>query len=666
MTKPGGEGFRHDIDGLRALAIVMVVAFHGALAGFSGGFAGVDVFFVISGYLIQTNLFRELDRDDTVRLGAFWARRVRRLAPAMALVVVTTLVVGVFVLSPLEWGDVAKDGVATSFYVSNIKFILSTTDYFHAGASGSYFLHTWSLGVEEQFYIVWPVLLVAVAWVTRRLGTVRARTRTTVLALLSLGSFALSVVLTSRGTPWAFFGLPTRAWEFGLAGLLVVAPPHPALERRAVQLVLGVGGLGCLVASLVVFDGATPYPGSAALLPVVGTLALLAVGRATSTSIVSKALSWRPLGWLGRHSYSWYLWHWPLILFAVIEWGDSTWVKALASFGALLPAMLTYKFVEQPVRFHRRLVHRVGVTFAMGAVLLLVSAGSAVAMDLTARHDIAGSSLLQRLQKASAERREIRLDGAGCPDVLTIGKDRSCEFGDVSPTHKGVVILSGDSHARHWVPALDQAAKDRQLMLVLRYRGACPAVELHLAGGAPNGQGPDTACYEYHRGTERVIAAVHPMAVIVSEVSNYSEIFDTHDQPLDAAAQHLAWSEAHVAYAEHLRGLGIPFGAVIDGPSFLENPARCVAKAGAFSPCEPSRSESTRAGQPLRDGVAAAARRVGAPTISALDLLCGPEVCPLEVDQIIVFSDKDHVTGTYARRLAPEFARFLAEVLHHG
>ncbi len=660
MAEVRSGGFRHDIDGLRALAIVMVVAFHGAIPGFGGGFVGVDVFFVISGYLIQTNLFRELDRDETVRLGAFWARRVRRLAPAMALVTMTTLVLGVVLLSPLEWGNLAKDGLATSFYVSNFKFIFTSQDYFHGGSSVSYFLHTWSLSVEEQFYIVWPLLLVAVSWVGRRIGSPRVAARITVLSMLSVASFGLSVVLTARGTPWAFFGLPTRAWEFGVAGLLVASPVHPILERRAVQLVLSLIGVGCLAAAVLTTTGATPYPGSAALLPVIGTLAILAVGRASTPGLLSRALSWGPLGWLGRHSYSWYLWHWPLIIFAVVEFGDTTTVKALASFGSLIPAMLTFRFVEQPVRFHPRLVRRVGATFAVGAVLLMVCGGSSVALAAEADHQVSSSRLLQRLRSAANEFHE--LDVNKCPNVRTTEGDRACVYGDMTSTR--TVMLIGDSHALHWVPPLEAAAKAAHVRMVLRFFGGCPAVDVRVATRPPNDMSPHTKCNRYRAATDRMIAELRPEAVIESEFSNYRDaVLDSADHEIDAAARLQTWRDAHARFAQRMKSLGIRLGVIVDGPQFTSDPARCAARAGEFASCARSRTEVTRAAQPFRDAVASTARAAGVPTLSITDLLCGPTSCPLETGGVIIYSDTNHVTGTFARTLTPQFADFLAAVM---
>ncbi len=238
--------FRPDIDGLRAVAILAVVLFHAGVPGFSGGFVGVDVFFVVSGFLITRKLLADTESTSRVHLGDFWARRVRRLMPALSLMAVATLGLSLIAQTPIRWAETATEGVWAALYSSNIYFAGASADYFGGAVADSPFLHTWSLAVEEQFYLLWPILFVAWAALARRGRTHSKRLLVLGLSAIAAASFAASVVLTTHGHPivrsFAFYGLPTRAWEFAAAGLLAAAPTFKRLQRRAVVTVLWFAG----------------------------------------------------------------------------------------------------------------------------------------------------------------------------------------------------------------------------------------------------------------------------------------------------------------------------------------------------------------------------------------------------------------------------------------
>ena len=307
--------FRPDIEGLRAVAVIAVLLFHVGLPGVPGGFIGVDVFYVISGFLITGLLVRELRATSTVDLVTFYARRLRRLLPAALVVIGVTLVASWAVLSRLRFPEVAGDAAASALYVSNLRFAEQATDYLAAHESPSPYLHFWSLAVEEQFYLFWPLLLLVGARLLSlaRLGLL--------LALVALGSFGLSLVWTDTEAPWAFFSLPTRAWELAVGALIAVGAlrlPRRSPEPLAIGLV--TAGLGLIVIACVVIDDSTPYPGMAALLPVVGTALVIIGGSATSAG-PSRWLSASVPRWLGRISYSLYLWHWPILVLVPIAIG---------------------------------------------------------------------------------------------------------------------------------------------------------------------------------------------------------------------------------------------------------------------------------------------------------------------------------------------------------
>ena len=293
--------FRRDIEGLRAVAVILVVGFHASLPGFTGGFIGVDIFFVISGYLITDLLVRELRETGQLNFFQFYARRARRLLPAQALTVVGTLAVGALLLSPLEQKSLAYAAAATSLYVSNIWFLRNAVDYFGSDAAFNPLLHTWSLAVEEQFYVVWPVVIL----LAFRFGPSK-KTLPIVIGTVFLISFICCVWVTSTNQPWAFFGTHTRAWEFALGGVTSLMPSvKPVLVR--LHSWLGWIGFVLVVSAGVMFTPDMDLPGSISLVPTLGAACLLLSGAGPRTSSIKCFLSTPLMNRIGELSYAWYL-----------------------------------------------------------------------------------------------------------------------------------------------------------------------------------------------------------------------------------------------------------------------------------------------------------------------------------------------------------------------
>jgi peptidoglycan/LPS O-acetylase OafA/YrhL len=368
------DAFRSDIEGLRAVAVLLVVLFHAGL-GFSGGLVGVDVFFVLSGFLITGLLLRELDATGTISLARFYARRVRRLLPAAILVLLVTLLLSIAFLPPLLLPGVAGDVAAAAAYVSNVGFAIQATDYFAAGQAPSPVLHFWSLGVEEQFYLFWPALLLLVAGGARGRGY---RVAITVMAVAGV-SFALSLWLTQTNQPWAFFSLPTRAWELGLGAILAVTGTRLRATPKPLAAAAGWAGMALILLAGLAINQATPFPGTAALLPTVGA-ALVVVGGARATRRgPAHLLATRVPRFLGRISYSLYLWHWPLLVIPAAAAGaDPPPVARLALVGfAIVLAWVTQSIVEDPLRHGALIGTRPRRNLALaGAVAVLVGSVS--------------------------------------------------------------------------------------------------------------------------------------------------------------------------------------------------------------------------------------------------------------------------------------------------
>ena len=675
--------FRGVVDGLRAVAILLVVAYHAGVPGFSGGFIGVDVFFVISGFLISRNLLRESETTRRVALSRFWARRIRRLVPAMALVVALTLIVGYQVLPLFDLRGFSREGAAASVYLSNIWFAIQSQNYLAADTNASPFLHTWSLGVEEQFYVVWPLVFV----LARRLSDkrhkhgdadqrrrARRRLLIVIFSITLVSSLALSVWLTAAGSTWAFFGLPSRAWEFAVAGLLAILPLPRILDRVAARTIAAVTGLGLLVLATLLLDESTAYPGFWPLIPVGGTVLLILAGDtrdgALRASLVSHLAALRPLQWLGRVSYSWYLWHWPVMTLATIAVGTSSIIPRLLAGAATLPvAWLSYRFFETPLRFSSFLTRSSGRTFAVGAAvtaLLLGISAATLASSPPPLSSAAGASAAPGASVAERVALQVELfrarSEASCPDVggiLSPDRDAYCEGGDL--TSSKVVMLVGDSHGGQWRAALETVAKEKGVKLVTRQRNGCIAFEVRTIT-----QGGDlrTECIDHRSGTQRLLAWLKPVGVIVANRSaNPATVVDDNGQAPPIADQHRLWGEGVSTLLRSIVDAGARPGLIIDEPSLLEDPIPCLLAKEDARACEVPRAVALTKNGSLLDVEREAVAAVGnVATLDMTPLICDAQTCRLEIDGRIVYVDSHHLSDEYTRFLLPQLRKLFEAV----
>ncbi|MFE1950103.1 acyltransferase family protein [Streptomyces sp. NPDC059524] len=696
-------GHRADIQGLRAVAVGLVVLAHAGVRQLSGGYVGVDVFFVISGFLITSLLVRELDRDGRVSIRRFYARRALRLLPASTLVGVAALAGAYLFLSKARFTEYVGDAVASGLYAVNLRLAASGTDYLRATAPPSPFQHFWSLAVEEQFYVVWPLVLTAVYALARTTarsgrtpargprpgtalaGTAPARGLRAGAALAGVAvlaaSLALSVATTGAAPSWAYFGTHTRAWELAAGALLALTLAPTRATRPARRLpaplagVLSWAGLAAIVGSALVFDDATPFPGYAALVPVTGTVLVLAGGSAPNRFGAELLLRRRLLTGIGGVSYGWYLWHWPLLVIVPVALGrpDAGVPARLAvcALGLGL-AVLTLRLVENPVRFAAAFRGRPGRALTLGASLTAGTAAVALlaalvppAIDsgrpaprlaarldaapdpaaaladlLAAPNDDVPANLRPALTRVKDGRSAVYRDGCHVnPGVTAV--PGPCAYGD--PASATTVVLFGDSHAAQWFPALERLARERHWRLVSLTKASCKTADVTIV----NGGGPYTACDTWRARALDRIAGLRPRLVIASSS-------ESGDPVRPAAAGPVAqWTAGYTRTYRKLRATGARVVALQDTPW----PASDAVDCASTHPLELDRCSSApaRAAKDPRKAAAvrAAARATGATLVDPRPWVCAPRVCPVLVADTLVYRDDGHLADAYARALAP-------------
>lgn len=695
-AEPSASGFRPDIEGLRAVAVLAVVLFHAGVPGIDGGFVGVDVFFVVSGFLITGMLWRDVSRTGTVRMARFYGARARRLLPAGTLVLVVTAIGSALWLPPLQARDAFGDGIASALYVGNYRFAARGTDYLAADAPPSPFQHFWSLGVEEQFYLLWPALIIGVAWLIRRRRGSADRAPSVVpyvlvLATVAVASFAVSSAWTTTLPPWAFFSLPSRAWELALGGLVALSVPlWRRLPVRAAA-VAGWVGLAAIVVACVRLGDTTPYPGTAALLPVLGTALVIGAGCAAGSG-VGRVLSLPPLGAIGRLSYSLYLWHWPLLILAPALIGHDIGLPgrlAVVALAAVL-AVLTLRLVENPVRIAsalrasatRSLALGGAVTaIAVGACLLLLSlrpvpvghGAAAAALTVSAPtqaaaptadpHDVAVRELTAQVQAAvaasadlgavpsnlsppladaAASKPEVFLNGC-VRSWLEIGQDE-CASGDVNS--RTTVALVGDSHAAMWSPAFESVAEQRHWRLETLGKVTCPLLDIPLT--SPYLGREYTECGQWRDEVAARLEAERPRLIVLSMSRRYGGDFGfTMYGP--------QWLDSLTSTVARLRATGaevLVLGPVPDPRSTV--PTCLSAHLDDATACSPERGLAMNT-----SGIAAesAATEAGGGRYADLsDLFCTVDRCPVIVGSDLVFRDDNHLTIEHAQALTPVVA----------
>ena len=669
--------FRPDIEGLRAVAVLSVVLYHADLFGVRGGFVGVDVFFVISGFLITRLLLESVGEHGIKAMPTFYTRRIRRLLPAAMTVVVATVVAARIWAPPLTVRPTAIDGIFTTFYGLNYRLAVEGTQYLNQGNAASPLQHFWSLAVEEQFYLCWPILIVLVAYVGRRH---RNALLGLLLAAIVAGSFWYSVILTPADAPWAYFSLGTRAWELGLGGLVALGASALARLPGPIASAGGWLGLAAVLAAAFVYNDQTPYPGSAAALPVVGAAVLIACGCAAARG-AGVLLGLRPMQFIGRMSYSWYLWHWPMLVIAPMVLGHALdWWQRLAVVAAsLVAAIISFKLIENPARSLRLPNPQWfagGLALSGSAVLVavvvianpppLVGSGrdaavvhASIATPTVTREMkaaiIAGLKTTDAPKNLTPEPAQAHGDvpsssNNGCHASIFAITQGPCVFGD--RTGKYTVVLFGDSHMQQWQPAFTDAGRYAHWRVVNWTKSGCPPQELTVFDIQLNAT--YTGCNTWRALTLRRIAALNPAVVVLTGSDNEAA----------ANVSPTAYADATVSTVRTLqRTTHAKIVYLEDTPYPGYDVADCVAAhIDDVKTCNLPMSRAYT--YPARhQAINQALQKLGHVTlVDPADWMCADNACPAVVGNLLTFRDTSHLSVEFSEWLTPMITSLLAEL----
>ncbi|SEQ19991.1 Peptidoglycan/LPS O-acetylase OafA/YrhL, contains acyltransferase and SGNH-hydrolase domains [Lentzea xinjiangensis] len=684
---PRAPGFRTDVQALRAIAVLAVVVNHFWPNAMTGGYIGVDVFFVISGYLITSHLAREIARTGRVRFGTFYARRVRRLLPAALLVLAVTVLLAGALLPYPRWSATAWETFASAFYWENWLLAAKSVNYSAAGEAASVVQHYWSLSVEEQFYLFWPVLLVGLV----ALGGNR-RWLVPGVAALGVVSLVFSVVFTALSPNEAYFNTLARVWEFALGALVALMAAKLVLPRFAAELA-SLLGLAMIIVPAFAYDGTSPFPGSLALTPTVGTALVITAGLRPGKQWHTPVTASRPVQFVGNISYSLYLWHWPIVILAPFALGDAldkgelttAWLLWLLALSFAL-AWLTKVLVEDRARTFVPLVRNTRLTFAAMIAGLLVVEVLAGGLQANYHRQVAAAEQNVQTGKGDACHGAAAMIGAnGCPDpfgparVPEMGPVNEywrlapeceetdffkidgkatikvCDFsGDGEPTR--TVWLLGDSHAEQWQTPVFEVARKEKWLLKIGILGGCPFADVKFTGYRSQAGPRDILrCRDWTAQLSPVITGDRPAMVLMSFFSRQEFVDDGSgrsqtEQYRDGLEPW--WSQWTATGTRVFVFADPPYNRDVRSTSCVllnrSNPRACAIPRDRAQPPDP---------------LGEVVKTTKNPRVSLIDLteyFCDEKLCYGVIGNVAVYYDGDHVNSEYSRTLAPMVEKALS------
>ena len=651
------RGFRPEIEGLRFFAVFLVVVYHVWLGRVSGG---VDVFLLISAFLMTSQFARKIDRDERINLGGHWLHLLKRLLPIAVVVIAATAVMSWLLLPANRWPSIISEGWASLFYFENWSLAANAVDYYASKDSASPFQHFWSLSIQGQVFLIWPLIFLGIAFLRRRLGWDHRRLMLLVFGAIFVVSLAFSVWETETNQAFAYFDLRTRLWEFALGSLLALALPFLGGINRRVRILMGWVGIVAMVACGLVLQVDQQFPGYMALWPTLAAALVIVAGDTSSRFGVDRVLSARPLTFMGGNAYGLYLWHWPILVIFLVWQGRQSvgWFTGSAIIvAAVVLAIVSTRFIERPARRIKwvEVAWYRSVPVVLGCVIIaavpLVSWQGylknqvAEASKNSSADNPGAAALIPGFEFQGNPNAPIQPAPAGITEQWAVLEDgctgtwatddavlkENCREYQASSRPAKTIVVAGSSHSVQLMPALEYAAELNNWNLILLWEAGC-RYSVSVPSATPE-------CNVFNQSVTDYVTERKPDAVAV-----FSTV------PLPSSPEEIL-QPGFVEAADNLISQGIQVLAMRDSPRFSFNMAECVISKGSEDPqCNPPRSSLLAEEDPL-DAIPDVPE--GLFRIDMTDSICGPEVCSGVVGNIFVYMDDNHLTRDYTVTMGP-------------
>lgn len=644
--------FRPDIEGLRALAILVVIACHAGIPWMQGGFVGVDVFFVLSGYLISGLLIKEISNSGKINFIDFYARRLKRLLPALAVMTSGTAVLASIILAPMEQVTQASTFKWVPYWITNFIFSFSELDYFSSAAESNLFLHTWSLAIEEQFYLIWPVFIFGIFKSAQHGSRISFTSHLNkYFSIIFVLFLFLSILLSYIKPLWGFYLMPSRAWQFALGALTYIFTNRDQYSNadsvenhspnRFLLFLSGWFGLALILVATLLLGERMVYPGFWALLPSFGAALIIFSGSLPSTNSISIILAPRPMQFIGKVSYAWYLWHWPVLVLgkALID-SPGVIYQLLLVLISLLFATATMFLIEAPVRQHRLLIRRPALTLAFSLLIMTTVYWSGT---LWQNKSLDWANLPEQRIYSEVKSNLPVIYAMGCDDWYFSSVVRPCVFGD-GESEKTAVLL-GDSVGVQWFSALATQLVGQGWRFIVLTKSSCPLVDEPWF--YPRIGEEYTICSDWRDSVIEFVTGINPDVLFMGSAAEYGFSPSQWQNGTKRVVSQLSENTGNIYIISS--SFRLPF----DGPfclarkqwqpEFISNLNTCETSAG--SPLD----------QTLANDMAWVASEFG--NVGILDLnplICPDNNCGAKIGDKIVYRDYQHLSRPFVISIAPE------------